>query len=123
MRSHVDALRPVLGIVFLAGYVWQTFAPESWGTDLFLGVGAVLFVISVPWSSVFHRAFALAAFVALGAVIFTGRFHFADFLGGMPTYFGIVAVLLVLSMAGYPIQAARYEVQIRALMARLPAWA
>ena len=81
MRSHVDALRPVLGIVFLAGYVWQTFAPESWGTDLFLGVGAVLFVISVPWSSVFHRAFALAAFVALGAVIFTGRFHFADFLG------------------------------------------
>ena len=41
MRSHVDALRPVLGIVFLAGYVWQTFAPESWGTDLFLGVGAV----------------------------------------------------------------------------------
>ena len=70
-------------------------------------------MISVPWSSVFHRAFALAAFVALGAVIFTGRFHFADFLGGMPTYFGIVAVLLVLSMAGYPIQAARYEVQIR----------
>jgi hypothetical protein len=119
MRSHEDALRPVLGIVFLAGYVWQTFAPESWGTDLFLGVGAVLFVISVPWSSVFHRAFALAAFVALGAVIFTGRFHFADFLGGMPTYFGIVAVLLVLSMAGYPIQAARYEVQIRALMAAL----
>jgi hypothetical protein len=37
----------------------------------------------------------------------------------MPTYFGIVAVLLVLSMAGYPIQAARYEVQIRALMAAL----
>jgi hypothetical protein len=30
-----------------------------------------------------------------------------------------VAVLLVLSMAGYPIQAARYEVQIRALMAAL----
>ena len=37
----------------------------------------------------------------------------------MPTYFGIVAVLLVLSIAGYPIQAARYEVQIRALMAAL----
>jgi hypothetical protein len=119
VRSHLDALRPVLGIVFLAGYVWQTFAPGSLGTDLFLGVGAVLFVISVPWSSAFHRAFALVAFVALCAVIFTGRFDFADFLGGMPTYFGIVAVLLVLSMAGYPIQAARYEVQIRALMAAL----
>ena len=42
MRSHVDTLRPVLGIVFLAGYVWQTFAPESWGTDLFLGVSCVV---------------------------------------------------------------------------------
>jgi hypothetical protein len=115
----VDGLRPVLGIVFLAGYVWQTFAPGSLGTGLFLAVGAVMFVISVPWSSAFHRAFVLVAFVALGAVIFTGRFDFADYLGGMPTYFGIVAVLLVLSMAGYPIQAARYEVQIRALMAAL----
>ena len=69
----MDALRPVLGIVFLAGYVWQSFAPGSWGTDLFLGVGAGVVRDSVPWSSVFHRAFALAAFVALGAVIFTGR--------------------------------------------------
>ncbi|MBA2781739.1 MAG: hypothetical protein H0T74_02265, partial [Rubrobacteraceae bacterium] len=103
MRSRLDKSRPVLGIVFLAGYVWQTFAPGSLGTDLFLGVGAVLFVISVPWSSAFHRAFALIAFAALGAVIFTGSFDFADFLGGMPTYFGIVAVLLVLSTAGYPI--------------------
>lgn len=119
MRSQLDGLRPALGIVFLAGYAWQTFAPDSFGTDLFLGVGAVLFVISVPWSSAFHRAFALVAFVALGAVIFTGRFDLGDFLQGMPTYFGIVAVLLVLSIAGYPIQAARYEVQIRALMAAL----
>src|SRR5918911_1143414 len=119
MRSHLDGLRPWLGIVFLAGYVWQTFAPGSFGTSIFLVVGAVLFVISVPWSSAFHRAVALVAFVALCAVIFTGQFDFADFLGGMPTYFGIVAVLLVLSMAGYPIQAARYEVQIRALMAAL----
>src|SRR5215212_4329226 len=92
MRSHLDGLRPLLGIVFLAGYAWQTFAPDSFGTDLFLGVGAV---------------------------IFTGRFDLGDFLQGMPTYFGIVAVLLVLSMAGYPIRAARYEVQIRALMAAL----
>ena len=119
MRPYLDGLRPVLGIVFLAGYVWQTFAPGSFGTDLFLGVGAVMFVISVPWSSAFHRAFVLVAFVALGAVILTGRLDLADFLGGMPTYFSIVAVLLVLSMAGYPIQAARYEVQIRALMAAL----
>jgi hypothetical protein len=119
VRSHLDKLRPVLGVVFLVAYVWQTFAPGSFGTDLFLGVGAIMFAISVPWSSAFHRGFALVAFVALGAVIFSGRFEFADFYRGMPTYFGIVAVLLVLSMAGYPIQAARYEVQIRALMAAL----
>ena len=119
MRPYLDGLRPVLGIVFLVAYVWQTFAPGSFGTDLFLGVGTVMFAISVPWSSAFHRVFALVAFVALGAVILTGRLDFADFLGGMPTYFSIVAVLLVLSMAGYPIQAARYEVQIRALMAAL----
>ena len=109
----------MLGVAFLVAYIWQTFAPDSLGTDLFLAVGAVMFVISVPWSSAFHRAFVLVAFVVLGAVIFTGRFEFADFYRGMPTYFGIVAVLLVLSMAGYPIQAARYEVQIRALMAAL----
>ena len=119
MRPHLDKLRPVLGVVFLIAYVWQTFAPGSFGTDLFLGVGAVMFAISVPWSSAFHRGFVLVAFVALGAVIFSGRFEFADFYKGMPTYFGIVAVLLVLSMAGYPIQASRYEVQIRALMAAL----
>ena len=119
MRSYLDGLRPVLVLVFLAGYVWQTFAPGSFGTDLFLGLGTVLFVISVPWSSTFHKAFVLAALAALGTVIFTGRFDFGAFLQGMPTYFGIVAVLLVLSIAGYPIQAARYEVQIRALMASL----
>ena len=79
----------------------------------------MLFVFSVPWSSAFHRAFALVAFVALCATIFTGRFDFADFYRAMPTYFGIVAVLIVLSIAGYPIQAARYEIQIRALMAAL----
>ncbi|MDQ3863907.1 MAG: hypothetical protein M3317_10470 [Actinomycetota bacterium] len=109
----------MLGIAFLVAYVWQTFAPGSFGTALFLGVGAVLFVISVPYSSSFHRAFALVALVALGAVMLTGQFAFADFYEGMPTYFGIVAVLLVLSIAGYPIQAARYEVQIQALMAAL----
>jgi len=119
LRSHLDKLRPVLGVTFLVAYIWQTFAPGSFGTDLFLGIGAVMFAISAPWSSAFHRGFALVAFVALGAVIFSGRFEFADFYRGMPTYFGIVAVLLVLSVAGYPIQADRYEVQIRALMAAL----
>lgn len=119
MRAHLDALRPILGVLFLAGYAWQTFAPGTFGTGLFLGVGAVLFVISVPWSSSFHKAFALVAFAALGATLIFGRFDFVDYYRGMPAYFGIVAVLLVLSIAGYPIRAARYEVQIRALMASL----
>lgn len=115
----MDRRRPLLGIVFLAGYVWHTFAEGSFGTALLLGIGAVLFAISVPWSSAFHRGFALVAFAALLAAIITGRFDPVDFLEGMPTYFGIVAVLLVLSIAGYPIRAARYEVQIRALMSAL----
>lgn len=119
MRSRLDALRPSLGVLFLAGYGLQTFAPGSFGTALFLGVGAVLFAISVPWSSSFHKGFTLVAFAALCATIFSGRFQFGDYYQGMPTYFGIVAVLLVLSMAGYPIKAGRYEVQIQALMAAL----
>ena len=119
LRSRLDALRPVLGILFLAGYAWQTFAPDSFGMILFLAAGAVLFVISVPWSSAFHRTFALAALAALAATILAGRFELVNFYRGMPAYFGIVAVLLVLSIAGYPIRAARYEIQIRALMATL----
>jgi hypothetical protein len=119
VRSRLDALRPVLGVLFLAGYGWQTFAPGPVVTPLFLGVGAVLFAISVPWSSSFHKGFTLVAFVALCATVFSGRFQFVDYYQGMPTYFGIVAVLLVLSVAGYPIRAARYEAQIRALMAAL----
>jgi len=79
----------------------------------------VLFAISVPWASAFHRAFALVAFAALGVAILTGRLDLANLLAGMPEYFGIVAVLLVLSIAGYPIRAARYEAQIRALVAAL----
>ncbi len=119
LRTLLDGRRPLLGAVFLGGYAWSIFAPGSFGTALFLGVGAVLFAISVPWSSSFHRAFALVAFVALVAAILTGRFAFGDFLEGIPTYLGIVAVLLVLSIAGYPIRAARYGVQIRALVAAL----
>ena len=79
----------------------------------------MLFAISVPWASAFHRAFALVAFAALGAAILTGRLDLTNLLAGMPDYFGIVAVLLVLSIAGYPIRAARYEAQIRALVATL----
>ena len=119
MRSHLDERRPALGVAFLAAYLWHTFAPGSFGTALFLGTGAVLFAVSVPWASAFHRAFALVAFAALGAAIVTGRFDVANVLAGMPDYFGIVAVLLVLSIAGYPIRAARYEAQIRALVAAL----
>ncbi len=119
MRSHLDGRRPALGLAFLAGYLWHTFAPGSFGTALFLGTGAVLFTMSVPWASAFHRAFALVAFAALGAAVVSGRFDLAELLAGMPDYFGIVAVLLVLSIAGYPIRAARYEAQIRALVAAL----
>jgi hypothetical protein len=115
----LDGRRPLLGAAFLGGYAWSTFAPGSFGTALFLGVGAVLFAISVPWSSSFHRAFALVALLALAANVLAGRFAAGDYLEGMPTYFGIVAVLLVLSTAGYPIRAARYEAQIRALVAAL----
>lgn len=97
----------------------HTFAPDSFGTALFLGTGAVLFVMSVPWSTSFHKVFALVAFAALAAAVFSGRFDFARFLDGMPAYFGIVAVLLVLSAAGFPIRAARYEAQIQALMGTL----
>jgi hypothetical protein len=119
LRGLLDGRRPLLGAAFLGGYAWSTFAPGSFGAALFLGVGTVLFAISVPWASSFHRAFALVALVALGATVLTGRFVVGDFLEGMPTYFGIVAVLLVLSTAGYPIRAARYGTQIRALVAAL----
>ena len=119
LRSHVDRRRPALGVAFLIGYLLHTFAPGSFGTALFLGTGAVLFAISVPWASAFHRGFALAAFGALFAAVLSGRLELASFLSGMPDYFGIVAVLLVLSIAGYPIRAARYEAQIRALVSAL----
>ena len=59
------------------------------------------------------------SFAMLGLVIVTGRFDASVFFEGLPAYFNVVAVLLVLSVAGYPIRAARYEAQIRALMAAL----
>jgi hypothetical protein len=59
------------------------------------------------------------SFVALGAVVVAGRFDAGAFVEGLPDYYGVVAVLLVLSVAGYPIRAARYEAQIRTLVAAL----
>jgi len=55
----------------------------------------------------------------LGALLFSGRFDAGTFFDGLPIYFNIIAVLLVLSVAGYPIRAERYEAQIRALMAAM----
>jgi len=103
----------------LLGYAWATFAPDSPGRSVFLGAGIVLFAMSVLWASGFHRAFALVSFAVLAVAVLSGRFEAGEFFEGLPTYFGIVAVLLVLSVAGYPIRAARYEARIRALMAAL----
>jgi hypothetical protein len=119
IRARLDGLRPALGAVFLAAYAWSNVAPGSFGTAVFLGTGAALYALSVPWSSTFHRVLALVSFGVLGMVFATGRFDAGTFLEGLPAYYGVVAVLLVLSVAGYPIRAARYEVQIRALVAAL----
>lgn len=108
-----------MAAVFLLGYGWSALAPRSFGTVLFLACGVVLLVMSVASAGRLHRVFALVAFAAFGAVVVSGHFEAAEFFEGMPTYFGIVAVLLVLSVAGYPIRAARYEAQIQALMAAL----
>jgi hypothetical protein len=89
------------------------------GTALLLGTGAVLVAISVPYASGFHKVFAAVALCVLLATVLSGKIDVGAYLEGMPGYFGIVAVLLVLSMAGYPIRAARYEAQIQALMAAL----
>lgn len=116
MKERLDSARPLLGSAFLLGYAAHTFAPGSFGTALLLGTGAALLAISVPYASGFHKVFALVAFCTLAATIVSGRFDVGAYLDGMPAYFGIVAVLLVLGMAGYPIRAARYEAQIQALM-------
>jgi hypothetical protein len=118
-RARLDGLRPILGAVFLAAYAWSNFAPGTFGTAVFLGSGAILYALSVPWSSTFHRILALLSFAMLGAVFAAGRFDAGAFFEGLPAYLSVVAVLLVLSVAGYPIRAARYEAQIRALVAGL----
>ena len=118
-KELADRLRPVLGAVFLAAYVAAAFSSGSLATAVFLGTGGLLYGISVPWSSTFHKALALVAFLAFGALLFSGRFDAGAFFDGLPIYFNIIAVLLVLSVAGYPIRAERYEAQIRALMAAM----
>ena len=119
IRARLDGLRPTLGAVFLAAYAWSNFAPGSFGIAVFLGTGAALYALSVPWASTFHRILALVSFTMLGAVFAAGRFDAGTFFEGLPAYLSVVAVLLVLSVAGYPIRAARYEAQIRALVAAL----
>ena len=112
-------MRPALGAVFLAAYAWSNLAPSSLATAFFLATGFLLYAMSVPWASAFHKGLALVSFVVLGAVLVTGRFDAPAFVEGLPDYYGVVAVLLVLSVAGYPIRAARYEAQIRTLVAAL----
>jgi hypothetical protein len=119
IRACLDGLRPTLGAVFLAAYAWSNFAPGSLSAAVFLGTGAILYALSVPWSSTFHKVLALVSFTMLGVVFATGRFDAGAFFEGLPAYLSVVAVLLVLSVAGYPIRAARYEAQIRALVATL----
>ena len=105
----LDGLRPILGGAFLAAYAWSNFAPGSFGTAAFLGMGAVLYALSLPWASAFHKGLALVSFALLGATFATGRFVAGAYFEGLPAYLNVVAVLLVLSVAGYPIRAARYE--------------
>ena len=119
IRARLDRLRPALGTVFLVAYAWSNLAPSAVATAVFLATGAVLYATSVPWASAFHKGLALVSFVALGAVVVAGRFDAGAFARGLPDYFGVVAVLLVLSVAGYPIRAARYEAQIRSLVTAL----
>jgi hypothetical protein len=119
IRARLDLLRPALGAAFLAAYAWSNFAPTSLSTAVFLVAGATLYALSLPWASAFHKGLALVSFAALGITLAMGRFDAGAFLEGLPAYFNVVAVLLVLSVAGYPIRAARYEAQIRSLVAAL----
>lgn len=116
VRERLDGLRPFLGAVFLAAYAVSSFAPGSLGTGVLLVTGIVLYAISVPWASAFHKGLALVAFAVLGATVVAGKFDAGAFMEELPAYFDVTAVLLILSAAGYPIRAARYEAQIRSLV-------
>jgi hypothetical protein len=117
VRGRLDVLRFSLGVVFLAAYAYSSLGPGPYGTVVFLVTGIALYALSVPWTSTFHKVLALVAFAVFGVLLLAGRFEVGAFFEGLPTYFNIVAVLLVLSVAGYPIRAERLEAQIRALMA------
>ncbi len=93
-RERLDGLRPPLGAAFLAAYAFTLFAPSSLLTLVFLGTGGILLTISVPWTSRFHRVLALAAALAFGAVVLSGRFDADTFFDGLPAYFNIGAPLL-----------------------------
>ena len=115
-KERLDGLRPPLGAVFLAAYVLTSFLSSSLATAVFLATGCLLLVMSVVWASAFHKALAAAGSLALGALLLSGKFDTGTFLEGLPVYFNIVAVLMILSVAGYPIRAARFTAQIRALL-------
>ena len=118
-KELLDRLRTPLGAVFLAAYAVTSFTSAAPATAAFLGSGLLLWALSVPWTSTFHKALALAALLALAATVLSGRFEASTFFGSLPAYYNIIAVLLVLSIAGYPIRADRYEAQIRALLSAM----
>lgn len=109
----------MLGAIFLMSYALSYLSALPILHVIFLGVGGLIYLISVPWASALHKIVALVSFFVLGITLITGRFNPSAFFDGFTTYLGIVAVLLVLSVAGYPIRAVRYESQIRALLTML----
>lgn len=117
LKGWLDALRPLLGAVFLVAYAVSALAPQSPAAPVFVGSGFALYAISVPWANSFHKGMATVAFAALAAAVATGNADLAGFVEGLPTYYGIVAVLLVLTVAGFPIRAARFEHHIGDLLA------
>lgn len=119
LREKLDALRPLLGAVFLIAYTASALTAAPAAAWVFVASGLVLYAFSVPWANPFHRGMAAVAAVALGAVIVTGNLDPAGFLRGLPTYYGIVAVLLVLTVAGYPIRAPRFERHIGDLLSTM----
>jgi hypothetical protein len=116
VKGPLDGLRPILGAAFLGAYAATPFAPGSLVTAVFLGTGGLLLAISLPWTSTFHKALAFAASLTFAATVFSGRFDAGTFFEGLPIYFNIIAVLLVLTIAGYPIRAESFTAQIRALL-------
>lgn len=119
LRARVDGARPLLGSVFLVAYAISALASTQAAAWVFVGSGLLLYAFSVPWANAFHRGMAAIALVALGTAVATGSFNPAGFLEGLPTYYGIVAVLLVLTVAGYPIRAARFEQHVGDLLAAM----